>query len=54
MCFGCKSHVVFDFVECLTLLGKKIKYLVLRNGFEDQPDYTYKTDDLETLKLLQE
>ena len=30
------------------------EYNVLRDGFQDQPDYTYKTSDMETLKLLEE
>lgn len=30
------------------------EYEVIRDGFQDQPDYTYTTTDMETLKLLEE
>ena len=30
------------------------EYHVIRDGFQDQPDYTYKTSDVETLKLLED
>tara|TARA_B100001094_G_scaffold254145_1_gene252796 strand:+ start:83 stop:631 length:549 start_codon:yes stop_codon:yes gene_type:complete len=33
---------------------KSGEYRVIRNGFEDQPDYTYKTKDAKTLELLED
>lgn len=29
-------------------------YEIIRNGYEDQPDYEYHTDDVETLKIIKE